>query len=1315
MNEDATRTHFPLTDAQLGVFLSWSAAPAATAYNLPSCIALGATDPKRLREALLAVVAARPVLHTRFVNVGGEPRQYADMQMPIPVRILRMSDAKARRYIRQGFVRPFQPYGKAPLCRFEILVTPTARFLLTDISHAIADGLTLSRWLLGRDLPDAFAGRTLVPEAADAFRLAEAEQALRDTPAMQEHEAWLMQRLGDATFTRLSHEAPKAGRLLTAEVCLPRRATEAACRRQRLRPEELFLGAFTLAVGKLALTERPAFCLLHHGRTLPGAMRSYGMFVRSLPFAADVSGTLTKPLFFQRLRDAQNDTLLHADYPATRLYAQLGTSPALTFGYQSAAIRENLCLGADTLRGEQLPRKGVRGDLSCTVYVGRQHFHVRMEGGSGLHTKEHLLRLARAVRRAAECLVEEGGRLKDITLCDERERAELLRMAWGRMHPVRGSGSLLPDILAICRTHAAKPAIVDAAGSMSYGELAEAVERRAEAFREMGVREGDLLSVPIARTRAFIVDALAAWRCDAAFCPQAEGTAPQDVSILAHGLPTQGGGTAYVMHTSGSTGRPKGVIISHDALRNLTDFIRRTWPVRTTSRTACHASFAFDAAMEDIFPTLTAGATLYIVPEHLRRDPEGMRAFIRQHAVTGGCYTTSFGLELASQDIVPDYLCLGGERLTRLPLTHARTQTYNTYGPTEFCVDATYHVIDPARRYRDIPIGRPVDNCAAFVTDLHGQLVPRGLPGELWLAGPQMATGYLDDDRLTEQRFVRCAFRRGKAYRTGDVVRWNSQDELCFLGRKDRQLKLRGYRIEPAQVEDALLRVEGITAAVVEARRLAGQGAATDERTELCAFFTASRPLRAADIRAQLRPLLPAYMLPTRFMQLDRLPTTPSGKVDVRRLPTPALALTPSKPPRNATERSLCEAFGQVLGTSEAGRTTDFFEAGGTSLMALELVAMLKRSGLAVAYGDVFSHPTPARLADVIRKKGAKPATARAQAKPKAQNVRPQPLPTAAVAPEASFLLTGATGYLGAHVLRGLLVRGAKRIACLVRTPETAAGTALRDALSFYFGNAYAQEAMDGGRIVTFPGDISESGTWEHVPGEHYDCVIHCAADVRQFARGTALQQTNVVGTEQAVNYCLRTGATLVHVSTTSVGGILPRGIAANTMLSEDMLDIGQQLPTEYVRTKYEAERLVREAIRDKGLRARIVRVGNLAPRHEDGRFQRDVARCGLVQLLLAMRQDETLARALGTQAVDFSPVDMVAERLLGSLCASADGTTSHIFNCKAYTLAQLAPLMQPVLQAPGLHALPVPHEALALLRDYAPVSVARGKHCFEI
>ncbi len=448
------------------------------------------------------------------------------------------------------------------------------------------------------------------------------------------------------------------------------------------------------------------------------------------------------------------------------------------------------------------------------------------------------------------------------------------------------------------------------------------------------------------------------------------------------------GNLAYLLYTSGSTGAPKGVAVSHASLAAKLRDLGRRLEIDGAARVACHASFTFDASLEQLFLPLAHGALCLLLSESERLDGEALAAAATRHGLTHlDLVPSQAEALLLDNPALPALACLllGGETLSPGLVRRLRREgpavgrLLNVYGPTETCIDAVAQEVEEDDG-TVVPIGRPLAGYRAYVLDQSLSPLPLGVAGELYIAGTGLARGYLGRPGLTAERFPACPFGPPgqRMYRTGDRARWRADGVLEFLGRADQQVKLRGVRIEPGEIEATLSRLDGVAQAVVILRPPEPQPGALGPSGEarLVGYAVAKRgaTLEAGALRAALAERLPSAMLPSAILVLESLPLTASGKLDRRALPAPDSGpARPAAAPGNESEALLCALFAELTGTEAEAVGIDhgFFELGGHSLSAMRLLARLRRqTGKDLPLRAIFDHPTPRALARILERTG---------------------------------------------------------------------------------------------------------------------------------------------------------------------------------------------------------------------------------------------------------------------------------------------------------------------------------------------------------
>ena len=677
---------------------------------------------------------------------------------------------------------------------------------------------------------------------------------------------------------------------------------------------------------------------------------------------------------------------------------------------------------------------------------------------------------------------------------------------------------------------------------------------------------------------------------------------------------------AYVIYTSGSTGRPKGVMVEHGGLSNYLEFSRRHYATAGGFGAAVISSFAFDATITGLYTPLLCGQTVVLVGQG--REMEGLRELLRAlipftFIKISPAFLQLLGEQLSATGDVcrVSAFVVGGEALSRATVElwrsyGPRVRLINEYGPTETVVGCTYHELDR----RDgpqvpVPIGRPIANARIYILDSCGHPVPVGAVGEIHVGGGGVARGYLNQAAATARQFQPDPYdSEGKArlYRTGDLGRFRADGIIEYLGRSDQQIKLRGYRIEPGEIEALLMSHPRVAQALVVSR---GE---TPLDRRLVVYLTCAGDVvpDAWELYTWLRKSLPPYMIPTAFVTLESLPRTINGKLDRQGLPAPpasALLTRQYEAPAKGLETTLAGIWQEALQVERVGRNDNFFELGGHSLLALNAQSRINSTlGCQLLATDVYQFPTVGQLAGRIRAGVASTEFVRLSTEvvlddelhPRRPAARP------GVAGNGT-LLTGSTGFVGRFLLAHLLQNTDVTVYCPVRAAtREQAFFRVRSTLSAW--DLWREEF--GARIVAMPGDLRQprlglgSSMYEAVCRD-VGIVYHSACSVNFLETYSMARPANVDGSRELLKLAA-TGAAKVINYISSLGVFSTLGIHGERLVDETTSTQHEMHPDSngYEATKWVAEHLFLKA-REHGIPCNIFRLGLVWADTRQGRY----------------------------------------------------------------------------------------------------------------
>ncbi|MGO4499718.1 amino acid adenylation domain-containing protein [Paenibacillus sp. 2RAB27] len=765
-------------------------------------------------------------------------------------------------------------------------------------------------------------------------------------------------------------------------------------------------------------------------------------------------------------------------------------------------------------------------------------------------------------------------------------------------------------------------------------------------------------------------------------CLEKDETSFEDANITPDDL-------AYVIYTSGSTGNPKGTLIAHRGVVNLWNTFTKQLEISSVDVLTQFSTFSFDASILDTFNCLLNGATLVILTKEEQLTPELFLSLLESKKITIiGCIPTSVFNRISETTISSPKsmwqtvrnITVGGEALLSDHVRKFQDKfgkdivIFNAYGPTECTVVTTTFKITDYWNSNSItvPIGSPIGNYKIYVVKADGTLAEVGQEGELHIETFALAKGYLNLPDKTNEVFINNPFSSApysKVYKSGDIVKILSDGSLEFQYRKDGQLKLRGFRIEIGEIENALSKHPSVLDAAVVAIQ--------DNNTvkHLSCFYSSKSRVSSAELREHLKSYVPYYMIPSFFYGLKEIPLSPTGKVDRKKLlamDNIDLAETniPYEEPVGELECAIASVWSEILGLARVSRNESFFEIGGDSLGVMAVLSSLKQDYLNLRMNNLYEHPTVKDLAAYISTLSTDTDEAKETPVTEYKTLRELPLlPKVEMNSQdglgSDILLTGATGYLGSHLIYELLTTTEANLHLLVRPKFGHNGISrVWETLDSYWGQTFFAKYTN--RIFVLEGDLVNAdlglGAEERkFVSTKITSIIHAGADVRHFGSMDDFHATNVIGTQNLLKLVYDRPTVPFHFIST-IG--IPEDMASSgywETVSQNFQEFyNLKLENVYTNSKLLAEKCVIEAI-SAGLPCSIYRAGNLSCHSVTGRFQKNIHENYFYRMIKAFL---LLGKAPVVDThMDISPIDFASSFMVSLMKQRKFGEIYHICN----------------------------------------------------
>lgn len=988
--------HYPLSKSEQGLYIS--SLNSGDAYNLANTINLGRGITKeQVANALKAVFEAHPYLFTvlSIDEEGNITKHIEEEEIKLPYEEVKEVKVDSK---------PYELTNKH-LYRFKLYKVKDEYVFYFDFHHIIMDGTSIHIFI--SDFLKALEGKKLEVEKSDANEFASKEEKDLKSKKYNEAKDYYEKLVGGVETDSTPVEDKQDKEVSWGNIRVPLEVTDkdvkVLTKKLGIKTSSFFLGAFSYLLSKINMENEALFLAVHNGRD-ESVARSVGSYVKTYPLYLSYTDEDKVKDYLLKTNAQQIDNVKHNIYPFADMNKDLGVSADVLFSYQGDYFYSGEYQGK-LLEVTPLLRKDGKEKLSVELHRLEGKYIIWAEYRADLYnesTIKHIIKMYEVVM--SEFLKKE--KLIDIDLLDEEETKLLDSFNKTNFPYIEDGKTILDDFLDVVKKHPNEVAVVFKDKKYTYKEVDEISTRIANELIRLGAKKEKVVSILVKKSEYIVLASLGVIKSGAAYQPL-DPTYPKDrltfmvkdssaiilirdrelndlvddfkgKELFTDELLSLKDNTEIktrpspkdlfiMLYTSGSTGVPKGVMLEHGNIFSFVRYYRQEFNLGVGNRSAAYASYGFDADMMDLYPSLTSGATVYIIPDEMRLNLVELGEYYNKNQITHAFMTTQVGRQFASEIEVKSlkYFAVGGEKL--VPMDPPKGyKFYNLYGPTEGTVFCTLQLVD--KFYHRIPIGKCLSDYKIYVLDKNKKRLPILTSGELYISGPQVARGYLNREKENSEAFLSNWFTKEekfeKLYKTGDIVRLLEDGTIDFIGRKDGQVKIRGFRVELSEVEKVIRDFKDIKDATVKDF--------TDPSgvKYIVAYVVSDKKINVEQLNNFILEQKPPYMVPAYTMQIDKIPLNQNQKVNKRALPVPELKVEEMVAPRNAAEQDIFDILKGVLGHDQFGVTNDIFEVGLTSVSSIRFTILLsKKYNKSVENGDLKAHSTIASLAEYLANK----------------------------------------------------------------------------------------------------------------------------------------------------------------------------------------------------------------------------------------------------------------------------------------------------------------------------------------------------------
>ena len=1009
------KEYYELSSAQKRIYTLQQFDLKSTSYNMPMIFDLeGELNVSRLSESFRKIIDRHESLRTSFEISEERAMQKIHKTVELEIEQYEVKSEKELEEIAKGFVKAFD-LSKAPLIRVGLVKIHQRRHILMyDMHHIISDGTSMG--IIVEEFSRLYAGEELDPLRIQYKDFSEWQNNLFASEKIKKQEGyWLNRFSGEIPVLNLpiddERPAIQSFEGTTKSFQVEEELTEGLRKIAKATGSTMYMvlmASYNVLLSKYSGQEDIVIGSPIAGRAYADLQNIIGMFVNTLAMRNYPEGKKTFREFLLEVKENALEAYENQEYQFEELVGKLNLARDFSrnplfdvmFAMQNIDLRKGTVDGV-TINPYKSENKISKFDITLNAAETSKNIVFSIEYCTKLFKEETIERLWMHLHQVMKNVVNNLDiKLSEIDIVTEGEKLKLM----SQFNNTASEYPMDKTIQEIFEAQVVKTpentAAVYKDKQMTYRELNEKANQLARVLKNKGVGPETIVGIMVEPSMEMVIGILGILKAGGAYLPidkeyprdrieymlqdsegkilltkkdiKGEISYSGDIIFLEDNELYEGecenlvaactpNNLAYVIYTSGSTGKPKGVMIEHKSLINMSKWYEKYYEVGEEDRTTKYAGFGFDASVWEIFPYLITGASIYLIEEELKLDIIKLNEYYKANKITISFLPTQICEQF--MQLENEYLrCVltGGDKLKQYKNTSYKV--VNNYGPTENTIVTTSFIVD--KEYNNIPIGKPISNTKVYIVDNYNNLQTIGVPGELSISGDSLARGYLNRKELTAEKFVDNPFEPNtKMYKTGDLARWLPDGNIEFLGRIDYQVKIRGFRIELGEIENKLLSHPEIKEAVVVDKE-------DNNDKYLCAYIVADKEQGITGLKEYLLKELPNYMVPSYFIQLEKLPLTQNGKVDRKGLPEPKGCLITKaeyEGPRNEIEGKITGIWQEILGVEKIGINDNFFELGGHSLKATNMIAKLhKELNVEVPLKELFKAPTIKGLSSYI-------------------------------------------------------------------------------------------------------------------------------------------------------------------------------------------------------------------------------------------------------------------------------------------------------------------------------------------------------------